>query len=275
LVQRAIQSPLHCFDRGLTLPELEESFEDLVAWVERGELPDGEDLSGDVPDAGAKFTRKPRAGSSAAAMVSGADQRLAVNGTITLNGVPVSDGFLWADVVTEGRRRACSYTNAFFDQGRYRLLIAPEAETAECGAPGSSLLMVFFDEGQRYEGEPVPWPDANTPLTLDLAFTADDVVANSSIGSAFSGELLGTAEELPAGTTIEAYIGDVLCGFSSIPPVQLVFDDGAGYDITVMSPTAIPACTEGATISFRVGGELIKETAIHDLGGHFLDLRAP
>ena len=63
LVQRAVQSSQHCFDRGLSNRELSEGFQALVDWVEQGKKPEGEDLSGDVSNAGAKFTRSPRLGS--------------------------------------------------------------------------------------------------------------------------------------------------------------------------------------------------------------------
>src|SRR6185295_7627165 len=74
LVQRAIQSPQHCFDHGMNQAELADSFSALVDWVEHGRKPAGEDLLGDLANAGAKFTLSPRLGSTAASGVAGADQ---------------------------------------------------------------------------------------------------------------------------------------------------------------------------------------------------------
>lgn len=53
LVQRAVRRGGHC---AFTEAERNQAFEDLVAWVERGEKPAGEDLRGDLANAGLQFT---------------------------------------------------------------------------------------------------------------------------------------------------------------------------------------------------------------------------
>lgn len=53
LVQRAIRRPGHC---NFTEAERTRAFDDLVAWVERGARPAGDDLSGDLRDVGRAFT---------------------------------------------------------------------------------------------------------------------------------------------------------------------------------------------------------------------------
>ncbi len=53
LVQRAIRSGGHC---KFSEAELQTAWADLVAWVEDGEQPEGEDLLGDLSDAGRAFT---------------------------------------------------------------------------------------------------------------------------------------------------------------------------------------------------------------------------
>ena len=53
LVQRAIRRPGHC---AITAAERERGFADLVAWVEQGTKPAGEDLLGDLMNAGRDFT---------------------------------------------------------------------------------------------------------------------------------------------------------------------------------------------------------------------------
>jgi hypothetical protein len=59
LVQRAIRSGGHCkFSEG----ELTTAFSDLVAWVKNGTRPKGEDLSGDLTNAGKEFTNPIRPG---------------------------------------------------------------------------------------------------------------------------------------------------------------------------------------------------------------------
>lgn len=59
LVQRAIRAGGHC---QFTNEELTQAFSDLVAWVEGGGRPAGDDLSGDLSDIGLQFTNPLREG---------------------------------------------------------------------------------------------------------------------------------------------------------------------------------------------------------------------
>lgn len=59
LVQRAIRAPGHC---TFSEAEIETAFRDLVSWVESGERPAGEDITGDLSDIGREFTNPLRAG---------------------------------------------------------------------------------------------------------------------------------------------------------------------------------------------------------------------
>ncbi len=53
LVQRAYRIPGHC---GFNAEEQARSFDDLVKWVRQGVKPEGDDIMGDLTDAGRKFT---------------------------------------------------------------------------------------------------------------------------------------------------------------------------------------------------------------------------
>jgi pimeloyl-ACP methyl ester carboxylesterase len=59
LVQRAIRRPGHC---NFTEDERRRAFDDLVGWVEQGARPAGDDLSGDLREAGRAFTEPPTDG---------------------------------------------------------------------------------------------------------------------------------------------------------------------------------------------------------------------
>ncbi|MBI5948251.1 MAG: hypothetical protein HY875_08945 [Chloroflexi bacterium] len=59
LVQRAIRAPGHC---NFSAEELRTAWNDLVAWVAGGTKPAGDDLSGDLTDAGRQFTNPLRPG---------------------------------------------------------------------------------------------------------------------------------------------------------------------------------------------------------------------
>jgi Tannase-like family of unknown function (DUF6351) len=53
LVQRAVRWPGHC---GIDSEVRERAFADLVAWIERGVVPEGDDVFGDVTKLGLRFT---------------------------------------------------------------------------------------------------------------------------------------------------------------------------------------------------------------------------
>ena len=282
LVQRAIQSPQHCFDHGMSQAEIAESFQALVDWVEQGKKPAGDDLLGDLTHAGERFTLSPRLGSEAAAALPGADQRVTLRGAVTLDGQPVDSAFMWAMVRDGGLLRACSYERVVNVQGSYSMPVAADAETPGCGKPGADLLIGLFVDGKRYVSAPLPWPRAPGDAAIDLAFTSarPDGTASSDealFGSHFVGALLdGSGKPLGPGARVEAYIGDTKCGAFAVPPVMMIFDETQGYTISVASPEAIPACAKGATISFRVNGKETGVTATNDLAqqDHQLDLRA-
>jgi len=52
-VQRAVRSPGHCSADGAVR---EQAFDDLVAWMERGVVPAGDDVLGDVAKLGLRWT---------------------------------------------------------------------------------------------------------------------------------------------------------------------------------------------------------------------------
>ena len=63
LVQRIVRSPGHC---NFSAPELRRAFDDLVAWSKQGTRPEGDDVLGDLTNAGLKFTDPLRPGDPAA-----------------------------------------------------------------------------------------------------------------------------------------------------------------------------------------------------------------
>ena len=59
LVQRIVRSPGHC---NFSPDEVNRAFDDLVAWSRTGKQPDGDDVLGDLANAGLKFTEPLRPG---------------------------------------------------------------------------------------------------------------------------------------------------------------------------------------------------------------------
>ena len=58
LRQRVYRIAGHC---GFSQPEMIKSFDDLVAWVHEGTKPEGDEVNGDLSNAGMKFTEPLRA----------------------------------------------------------------------------------------------------------------------------------------------------------------------------------------------------------------------
>ena len=59
LVQRIVRSPGHC---NFSASEQADAFDALVAWARNGKHPDGDNVLGDLTDAGTKFTTPLRPG---------------------------------------------------------------------------------------------------------------------------------------------------------------------------------------------------------------------
>ena len=59
LVQRLMRIPAHC---QFSEEEQSQAFDDLVTWVKTGQRPEGDDVMGDLRDAGRRFTKPLRPG---------------------------------------------------------------------------------------------------------------------------------------------------------------------------------------------------------------------
>jgi len=272
LVQRVVRDPGHC---GFTSAEWEDGFEALVAWVERGEKPDGEDVFvDDLRTLGARFTSGPRSGSPEADAVPGAAQRVTLTGTLTLDGAPLSAEFLGARVRHNGLTAYCQYTLPQVVGGRYEIKVMADAEARGCGAPGAEIfLWTHTGEQLMFTRETLRWPGAGGSVTFDATFSAATPNGAAAPVTEFFGEVFDRdGEHLPGGTVIEAYAGEVLCGVASTRRVGSF----GGFTLAIAGPDSIPGCAEGATLTFRIDGRPAAETAVHSLGraqdNHQLDL---
>lgn len=284
LVQRAVQSPFHCFSRGLSALELQQGFEDLVAWVEQGKKPEGEDLLGEVSDAGDRFTSAPRIDSDEGAKVPGAADRIVVVGSVTLDGAPITEGFLWAIVEKDGFLSACSYEFPVLTDGRYEMPVAADTEVLGCSSMGARIGLLYFIDGETFvAARAINLPIPGTRIQFDAAFSrarpagykgsgSFEDLSNTSIG----GDLLdASGRPLPAGTRVEAFIGSRLCGRYVSPPMIMTFAEPTTFNINVARPEAVPECEAGADVELRVNGSPVPADVRHDFTGHELDLRLP
>jgi pimeloyl-ACP methyl ester carboxylesterase len=274
LVQRAVRAAEHF---AFTNAEWVEGLEAIIAWVEEGAKPEGEDLLlDDLSEAGGRFTLAPRLGSPEAEAVTGAHQRINVVGTLTVDSEPVYGTLSRVIVRKDGLERRCDYISTRVPYGRYEIAVASDEEARGCGSPGAQLFFVISSGGKQFISQDViGWPDDTRELKFDTTFSAGDPDGVGRRATFFTGSVLDSSgESLPAGTVIEAYIGEILCGVTSLPPVVMPSGDPETYVMMIAGPESVPGCNAGASISFRVDGQPTAENATNDLAGdqHLLDL---
>lgn len=207
--------------------------------------------------------------------VPGADERVTLRGALTLDGAPLEAQFLGVRVIRSGLAAACQSTIPAVIQGRYEIKVVADAEVRGCGAPGAELLLWVYAKGAFiFSHQTTPWPGSGATATFDASFSSDAREGASKPVTEFKGHLFDRdGTNLPGGTTIEASVGDVRCGVTSLR----YGDDFEGYyTLVVAGPESIPGCAEGARLTFRINGKPAAETALNDLGrgseGHELNL---
>jgi len=118
------------------------------------------------------------------------------------------------------------------------------------------------------------WPGSGVTATFDASFSSTAREGASKPVTEFKGHLFDRdGNRLPGGAVIEASVGDVLCGVTSLR----YGDDFEGYyTLATAGPESVSGCAEGARLTFRINGKPAAETALNDLGrgseGHELNL---
>ncbi|HYM16665.1 MAG TPA: hypothetical protein VEZ14_14010 [Dehalococcoidia bacterium] len=199
---------------------------------------------------------------------------MTLRGALTLDGAPLNADFLGARVIRNGLAAACQDKIPAVRDGRFEITVAADAEVRGCGAPGSEILLWAYAAGRfHFSMGSIPWPGDGAQATFDAAFSSATPAGASEPVTEFKGHLLDTAgRSLPAGTVVEAYIGDVLCGVTSLRY------GGAteGYvTMIVAGPSSVPACAAGATVTFRLASRPATQTITNAPGTtlpHDLDL---
>jgi hypothetical protein len=207
--------------------------------------------------------------------VPGEDARVTLRGELSLDGAPLNAEFIGARVIRDRLPAACQGNIPAAVDGRYEITVVADEEVRGCGADGSEILLWTFVDGQYlFARELVGWPGDGETLTFDATFSRRNADGASSPVTEFKGELLDRAgRHLPGGTVLEAYAGDTLCGVTSMRYGNVTEQL---YTLIVAGPDLVPACSEGARLTFRIDGEPASETAVNDLGrgsaGHELNL---
>ena len=188
--------------------------------------------------------------------------RVVVRGDATLDGAPVTSKFVGAVVLDHGLVTPCQVTLPPVQKGKYSVGLYAATESAGCGAPGTRVaLWVFAHNRYLYSTNTVAWPAAAGPVSLDATYsTATPRGATPAVAQFQGGAFAADGRALPAGTRVEAFVGPTRCGLASVRSTQ----DLTGYIISVVGPDAIPGCTLGAPIAFRLNGKPATPTGIQN-----------
>lgn len=265
LVQRVIRDPGHC---GFTNTELVASFEALIGWVEHDTKPAGHEVfTADLTALRPAFELQPRPGTPAAATVTGAADRVVVRGTAIVDGAPLEARFVGADVVRDGLMAHCQLGLSSVTGGAFEVTVLAEPEVNGCGAPGSLIVFWTYVGGpqvtQLHSTRALPWPGNGATSTADVTFSTTTPLGASTSVTSFVGEVLdATGHYAPPGTRIEAFAGNVRCGVTAISRTGSF----SGYTLVTAGPDAVPGCTAGSTLSFRVDGQPAMQTSTNDIG---------
>ncbi len=212
-----------------------------------------------------------------ATRVPGADERATFRGELTLDGAPLEADFLGVRVMHDGLATACQITIPAVTQGRYEIAVAADAEARGCGASGAEVLLwVHVNDTFTFSTQTAPWPGSGNVATFDASFSSAAPEGASKPVTEIKGHSFdGTGIELPAGTVIEAFVGEVRCAVASLRPDN-GDDVGRWFTLIVAGPESVSGCAQDATLTFRLDGEPAAETAINDLAlgsdGHELNL---
>lgn len=190
--------------------------------------------------------------------------RVTLTGTLTLDGAPLTAQFLGARVTRDGLAAACQADVTEAAGGRYRIQVLADAESRGCGATGASIMLWAFTDDYVFSQETLPWPAQGAAVEFNATFSSTAPAGASKPVTEFKGNLFdrdGTA--LPSGTVVSAFVGETLCGVSSLRGGGA--NDGL-YTLIVAGPEALPACAVDAELRFLLDGEPAAETARNDLG---------
>jgi hypothetical protein len=190
----------------------------------------------------------------------GQEARVVVRGDATLDGAPVNSKYVGAVVLDDGLVTPCQVTLPPVRNGKYSVGLYSAAESAGCGAPGTRVaLWIFARNRYIYSTNTVAWPAASGPVSLDATYSTTKPQGATPAVAQFQGGAFGPDRRvLPAGTRVEAYVGTTRCGVASVRSTQ----DFTGYILSVVGPEAIPGCTRGAPIAFRLDGRPATPTDI-------------
>lgn len=182
-------------------------------------------------------------------------------GSAWKDGAPLPPGARVEALVGE---KVCGETTVCGLRGsRYFLWAASAEEEEGCGEEG---IDVHFRVDGAAANQTAQWHDGES-ATIDLFVGPDLAVFGGSV-SVYRPDTTYTMA--PEGTPVQAYVGDQLCGESTIFTVH----PGPNmYQVAVLPDALRAGCgREGASVTFTIGGQTTNEVAVWQPGVHRLEL---
>jgi hypothetical protein len=204
--------------------------------------------SSDKPDA------SPASTTTSAPPRADAARRVIVEGAAMLDRKPVTSRWVGAVVLDDGLVTPCQTALPPVANGRYSVSVFTDAASAGCGKAGGEVaLWIFANDKIHYSTNTMPWPaDENSRATFDATYDASNPEgAVPEVAQFQGGAFAADGSPLPAGTLVEAFVGDARCGVASVR----VSRDFRGYVMSVVGPDAIAGCMRDTPIAFRLDGK--------------------
>ena len=185
--------------------------------------------------------------------------RVTLRGTARLDGTAFDAEFIGAVVLDAGLATPCNVTIPTVVGGHFALDVFGANELAGCGRPGATVVLWTYSRDTKlYSSRAIHWPTGHA-ATATVDFSRADPRGAAPAVLELSGAVhRADGSQVPAGERVDAYIGNTLCGVASVRTG--VFD---GYILHVVGPDSIPACRNGATVTFRVDGAPIVQTIVN------------
>jgi hypothetical protein len=196
-----------------------------------------------------------------------------VRGDSLLDGEPFDSTWVGAVVLKDGLVTPCQSELPPVENGEYSVPVLAANESSGCGERGARIaLWTFASDKVVFSSETVPWPE-KAETTFDANYSSATPAGAAPVVAQFQGAVYGAdGQPLPAGTKVEAFVGDTVCGVASVRSSL----DFTGYVLSVVGPDSIAACTPGAMLTFRIDGKpAAPTTAVNTPPGQrdALDLR--
>jgi hypothetical protein len=189
-----------------------------------------------------------------------AGDRVVVGGDALLDGKPFNSRFVGAVVLKAGLVTPCQHTLPPVANGHYTITVLAETESSGCGEPGAQIVLwTSAHDKILFSTNTLAWPGNGRATTFAARYSTSAPAGAAPTTAQFNGGVFGADDQpLPAGTRVDAYVGNTRCGTASVRSS----DDFTGYILSVVGPDSIAGCTRGVALTLRVNGRVAVHTRV-------------